>query len=169
MGSLICLLDISTTCGICNFNFITEHNRCNPIKASKSSQSNMKVPHLFVYCKKVVLPVQKTSSKYIHLWNTCSKCIPPNIKVLKLTENVFLYRLTYHTCNITMVVHCFRFGGVFWGFNCVYMLVFVCVYVYEWVSIQEGRKEMFYLMTHSSHFIYGIGHMVKDHLDTLSD
>ena len=33
----------------------------------------------------------------------------------------------------------------------------------------EGRKEMFYLMTHSTHFIlrlYGIGHMVKDHLDS---
>ena len=31
---------------------------------------------------------------------------------------------------------------------------------------QEGRKEMFYLTTHSTHFIlrlYGVGHMVKDH------
>ena len=31
-----------------------------------------------------------------------------------------------------------------------------------------GRKEMFYLTTHSTHFIlrlYGIGHMVKDHSD----
>ena len=31
---------------------------------------------------------------------------------------------------------------------------------------KEGRKEMFYLMTHSTHFylwFYGIGHMVKDH------
>ena len=33
----------------------------------------------------------------------------------------------------------------------------------------EGRKEMFYLMTHSNHFIlrlYGVGHMVKDHSDS---
>ena len=35
----------------------------------------------------------------------------------------------------------------------------------EW----NGRKEMFYLTTHSTHFIawlYGIGHMVKDHSDS---
>ena len=29
---------------------------------------------------------------------------------------------------------------------------------------KEGRKEMFYLMTHSTHFIYG--YMVKDHSDS---
>ena len=32
-----------------------------------------------------------------------------------------------------------------------------------------GRKEMFYLMTNSTHFIlrlYGVGHMVKDHSDS---
>ena len=32
----------------------------------------------------------------------------------------------------------------------------------------EGRKEVFYLTTHSTHFIYklyGVGHMVKDHSD----
>ena len=32
-----------------------------------------------------------------------------------------------------------------------------------------GRKEMFYLTTHSTHFIlrlYGIRHMVKDHSDS---
>ena len=39
------------------------------------------------------------------------------------------------------------------------------------LSIQwkEGRKEMFYLMMHSTHFIlclYGIVHMVKDHSDS---
>ena len=36
-------------------------------------------------------------------------------------------------------------------------------------EIKEVRKEMFYLMTHSTHFIlrlYGIGHMVKDHSDS---
>ena len=30
----------------------------------------------------------------------------------------------------------------------------------------EGRKEMFYLTTHSTHFylrLYGVRHMVKDH------
>ena len=34
---------------------------------------------------------------------------------------------------------------------------------------KEGRKEMFYLTTLSTHFIlplYGIGHMVKDHSDS---
>ena len=33
----------------------------------------------------------------------------------------------------------------------------------------EGRKEMFYLTTHSTHFIlwlYGVGYMVKDHSDS---
>ena len=32
-----------------------------------------------------------------------------------------------------------------------------------------GRKEQFYLTTHSTHFIlwlYGVGHMVKDHSDS---
>ena len=35
--------------------------------------------------------------------------------------------------------------------------------------IVEGRKEMFYLTTHSAHFIYGyngVRHMVKDHSDS---
>ena len=34
---------------------------------------------------------------------------------------------------------------------------------------EKGRKEMFYLTTHSTHFIYGyngVGHMVKDHSDS---
>ena len=34
---------------------------------------------------------------------------------------------------------------------------------------RKGRREMFYLMTHWTHFIlrlYGIGHMVKDHSDS---
>ena len=34
---------------------------------------------------------------------------------------------------------------------------------------REGRKEVFYLTTHSTHFIlrlYGVGHMVKDHSDS---
>ena len=34
---------------------------------------------------------------------------------------------------------------------------------------KEGRKEMFYLTTHSTHFylrLYGIKHMVKDHSDS---
>ena len=36
-------------------------------------------------------------------------------------------------------------------------------------TAREGRKEMFYLTTHSTHFIlrlYGVGHMVKDHSDS---
>ena len=34
---------------------------------------------------------------------------------------------------------------------------------------RKGRKEMFYLTTHSTHFIlqlYGVRHMVKDHSDS---
>ena len=34
---------------------------------------------------------------------------------------------------------------------------------------KEGRKETFYLTTHSTHFIlrlFGVGHMVKDHSDS---
>ena len=34
--------------------------------------------------------------------------------------------------------------------------------------IEEGKKEMFYLTTHSTHYIlqlYGVRHMVKDHSD----
>ena len=33
---------------------------------------------------------------------------------------------------------------------------------------QEGRKEMFYVMTHSTHFIFGYmaSDMVKDHTDS---
>ena len=34
---------------------------------------------------------------------------------------------------------------------------------------EEGRKEVFYLTTHTTHFIYGymdVGHMVKDHSDS---
>ena len=34
---------------------------------------------------------------------------------------------------------------------------------------KEGRKEIFYLMTHSTYFylwLYGVGHMVKDHSDS---
>ena len=37
------------------------------------------------------------------------------------------------------------------------------------VHVQDKRKEMFYLTTHSTHFIlrlYGVGHMVKDHSDS---
>ena len=35
-------------------------------------------------------------------------------------------------------------------------------------TVSKGRKEMFYLTTQSTHFIYdlyGVGHMVKDHSD----
>ena len=39
----------------------------------------------------------------------------------------------------------------------------------EQALLKEGRKEMFYLTTHSTHYIlrlYGVGHMVKDHSDS---
>ena len=44
-----------------------------------------------------------------------------------------------------------------------------CRVVADKVWIQQRRKEMFYLTTHSTHFIlwlYGVGHMVKDHSDS---
>ena len=37
------------------------------------------------------------------------------------------------------------------------------------IFVRPGRKEMFYLTTHSTHFslrLYGIRHMVKDHSDS---
>ena len=34
----------------------------------------------------------------------------------------------------------------------------------HWVRNKEGRKEMFYLTMHSTHFIYG--YMVSDHSDS---
>ena len=44
---------------------------------------------------------------------------------------------------------------------------------YEWLfgvghMAKEGRKEMFYLTTHSTHFIYGymVSAIVKDHSDS---
>ena len=44
------------------------------------------------------------------------------------------------------------------------------VNVVKSIDNMEGRKEMFYLMTHSTHFIYGYmdgtRHMVKDHSDS---
>ena len=38
-------------------------------------------------------------------------------------------------------------------------------------SVKEGRKEMFYLTMHSTHFIlrlYAVRHMVKDHSDSVN-
>ena len=34
---------------------------------------------------------------------------------------------------------------------CMYMCMCVCIYVF----MKKGRKEMFYLTTYSTHFIYG--------------
>ena len=38
----------------------------------------------------------------------------------------------------------------------------------QYYILNEGRKEMFYLTTHSTHFIYGYmaSDMVKDHSDS---
>ena len=50
--------------------------------------------------------------------------------------------------------------------------VCVCVCVCEcpkYLVYLTRKKEMFYLTTHSPHFIlrlYGVGHMVKDHSDS---
>ena len=47
---------------------------------------------------------------------------------------------------------------------CIYVRMYVCMYVHTYVYIgmyvhtfvyMEGRKEIFYLTTHSTHFIYG--------------
>ena len=32
--------------------------------------------------------------------------------------------------------------------------------------IKQGNKNLFYLTTHSTHFIYGVGHMVKNNSDS---
>ena len=45
----------------------------------------------------------------------------------------------------------------------------MCPTLRDHLDSKRGRKEMFYLTTHSTHFIYGlygIGHMVKDHSDS---
>ena len=36
----------------------------------------------------------------------------------------------------------------------------------ETVTRHKREREMFYLTTHSTHFIYGVRHMVKDHSDS---
>ena len=45
-----------------------------------------------------------------------------------------------------------------------------CLPIYlDYILMREGRKEMFYLTTHSMHFIlqlYGVRRMVKDHSDS---
>ena len=46
-------------------------------------------------------------------------------------------------------------------FVCLFVYLFVCLFVYLFVCLlvcfkmKEGRKEIFYLTTHSTHFIYG--------------
>ena len=59
--------------------------------------------------------------------------------------------------------------------KCACFLPIMAFPVYEMQNVsqeagrKEGRKEMFYLMTHSTQFIlqlYGVGHMVKDHTDS---
>ena len=55
------------------------------------------------------------------------------------------------------------------GQNYLVIVVWVLVGFFCLVFFWEGRKEMFYLTTHSTHFIlrlYGVGHMVKDHSDS---
>ena len=60
-------------------------------------------------------------------------------------------------------------------FNCYYFKIFDIHiskrYPKVLVTLQEpetGRKEMFYLMMHSTLYLrlYGVGHMVKDHSDS---
>ena len=45
-----------------------------------------------------------------------------------------------------------------------------CMYVKRKKEMKEGRKEEFYLMMHSTHFIYshnnGVRNIVKDHSDS---
>ena len=44
------------------------------------------------------------------------------------------------------------------------VVLFVKTYDALSADLKEGRKEMFYLTVHSTHFIYG--YMVKDHSDS---
>ena len=50
---------------------------------------------------------------------------------------------------------------------CMYVCVYRCMYIYTYILV-DIRKEMFYLTTHSTHFIYGYmaSDMVKDHSDS---
>ena len=44
-----------------------------------------------------------------------------------------------------------------------------CAHAQQIALFKEGRKEMFYLTTHSTHFylrLYGVRYMVKDHSDS---
>ena len=46
--------------------------------------------------------------------------------------------------------------------------MFSILTVYEWTKLLKGRKQMFYLTTHSTHFLFMVIcviHMVKDHSD----
>ena len=56
----------------------------------------------------------------------------------------------------------------------MYVCMYVCLYVnnvyvyYGTLLTEIGMKDMFYLMTYSTHFIlplYGVGHMVDEILD----
>ena len=60
----------------------------------------------------------------------------------------------------------------------IYWLInIICVSKLEWgrwgggggLQLANGLEKLFYLTTHSTHFIlrlYGVGHMVKDHSDS---
>ena len=60
----------------------------------------------------------------------------------------------------------------FFSYYCISHIISVkiwCKYSLLLLFLEKGRKEMFYLMMHSTHFIlwlYGVGHMVKDHSDS---
>ena len=62
---------------------------------------------------------------------------------------------------VTIILNCFA--------NCITNIIYFSYLYNQGMRNSEGMKEMFYLTTHSTHFIlrlYGVGHMVKDHSDS---
>ena len=54
-------------------------------------------------------------------------------------------------------------------YKSMFLGMYECMNVCMYVCLYEGRKEMFFLTTHSTSFclqLYGVGHMVKDHSDS---
>ena len=75
--------------------------------------------------------------------------------------------LCVHTCDVKMHVYIVCFSVL-----CIKLVTnenYFTLDINLILNGKEGRKEMFYLTTHSTHFylrLYGIRHMVKDHSDS---
>ena len=69
----------------------------------------------------------------------------------------FIFLFFYKSCGGVIIFKC---GGVV---NSIYQ------YSFLFACVLERKKGMFYLTTHSTHFmlrLYGVRHMVKDHSDS---